>query len=902
MYTLKYALLFIALILGFEPICHAQFTDQAGALGIDHLFLGSGFGSGVSLVDINGDGLDDITLANGSGIPLSIYLQTEDGFTSFNDPTIDLIARAIRSINWVDFDNDGDKDLFLTYLDEQFGSGFILLSQNVNGSFENITVQSGIISSSFPSYGSTWADYDYDGLLDLHIDVYHSGPDGSNFLYKNNGDGTFTDIALSVGVQDQQGMSFTSVFFDSDLDGDLDLFTANDRSNSANQYYQNLGGDIFQSHSEESGLGVFIDAMGVEIGDIDNDGDLDLYVTNSNDPYMNDYAGNHLFDNLGNHEFLRHGNFPIGTDNGFYWGCNLLDIDFDRDLDLFTVTSQRSPGSQSEILFINDGTGLFNSYLGDEFSASIGQHYSSAQGDMNNDGWQDLVVVDMNIGSSQVWISTPGSNHSIRIRLRGTVSNREGIGALIEVYVNGQKRIDQTTCTSSYMSQDSFTYPFGLGEETQADSVIIKWPSGIVNKLYDIPCEQTINIIENEEEVILDCSPEIQFTPVLISGLNQSFELQTSGDVVQINWSIDGELVGTGNDLTHSFESLGEHLICVELITSCTSITSCETITLFCTAPTADINYVQDNLLFTASCETDADSILWIMGDGTLLSGESIDHVYVDSGIYNVCLVISNECASDSICAEIEVTCPLPESGFEFTTELLSFQASHTGFDADSLSWIMGDGTVLSGDEISYTYAESGSYELCLIAINSCGVDSLCATIDVECPFPIAGFDLTSSSFVIEATSLSELADSLSWYLDGVLVSNGTSWSELVSELGMYEVCLETFNSCGTDSVCQSILIGPNGLVNMFSESDLLIFPNPAADIISFTLNGMEHRSLTFSIVDELGREVQEFSILPSSNSQGLITLPISALDPGSYTLLLFEKKRIIHSGQFIKD
>jgi hypothetical protein len=88
----------------------------------------------------------------------------------------------------------------------------------------------------------------------------------------------------------------------------------------------------------------------------------------------------------------------------------------------------------------------------------------------------------------------------------------------------------------------------------------------------------------------------------------------------------------------------------------------------------------------------------------------------------------------------------------------------------------------------------------------------------------------------------------------------------------------------------------------MFSESDLLIFPNPAADIISFTLNGMEHRSLTFSIVDKLGREVQEFSILPSSNSQGLITLPISALDPGSYTLLLFEKKRIIHSGQFIKD
>jgi len=894
----KYFIFFLGPIILMGSHSHAQFIDRAQEYGIVHNFGELGFGSGISLVDINGDGRDDLTLGTGLGVPLAVYFQTDSGFVPADEPSLLDITQAVRGLNWVDYDNDGDKDLFITYFTYTSGGGMSLYNQD-SGQYTEVTFSAGLDTDAAPLYGSTWADYDSDGFLDLYVCKYYTGDLGQNYLYHNNGDGTFNEVTSSLGVSDSEGFSFNSVFFDMDMDGDMDLFTSNDRS-SENRIYENNETQTFQDVSAIMDMNVAMNSMGAELGDFDNDHDLDLYVTNTIGNFQG-HVGNALFRNdSADFEWLP--GSLAGDDVGTFWGCNFVDYDFDRDLDLFTVNSVRDTGGSSIYFYINDGSGTFSEYLGTEFDMGTGHHFASAQGDLNSDGYLDLVVADGYQGTSQIWIGPTTENHWIKVHLEGTLSNKDAIGTIIEAWSNGQKRIDQTTCTSSHLAQDSFNYPFGLGTSTQADSVIIKWPSGIINKVYTIPCEQTINIIENADEVILDCSPEIQFTPVLISGLNQSFELQTSGDVFQINWTIDGELVGTGNDYTHTFESLGEHLVCVELVTSCASISACETINLFCTAPTANFNYLQDNLLFTASCITVADSILWIMGDGTVLSGESIEHYYNEPGIYTLCVIISNECASDSICAEIEVICALPESGFEFTTELLSFQASHTGVNADSLSWIMGDGTILSGDEILYTYAESGSYELCLIAINSCGVDSLCATIDVECPFPVAGFELTSSSFVIEATSLSELADSLIWYLDGVLVSTETTWSELVSEFGVYEVCLEVFNTCGTDSVCQSILIGPNGLLNVHSESDLLIFPNPAADLISFRLSGLGSRILTYSLIDELGREIQELTILPSSTPQGLITLPISALDPGSYTLLILEKKRILHCGQFIKD
>ncbi|NND93857.1 MAG: CRTAC1 family protein, partial [Flavobacteriales bacterium] len=459
---------------------YAQYINEAAVNGISNVFMNPGFGAGLSMADMNGDGLDDLTLATSSGQAIQIFVQTDEGLELLIEPSLIGLTDPIRSINWVDYDNDGDKDLFVTTAEPlSSGFGFRLLQQVEEGSFEDVTLESGI-DPEFPfSYGSSWADYDRDGYLDLYVSTYERGPTGSNHMYHNLGDGTFEDVTEELQLMDLQGISFTSVFFDADLDGVLDLFTANDRGDSYNTFYRGNDDGTFTDISVESNLYIDMDAMGVEVGDYDADGDFDIYVTNTYGGINDVLKGNILFRNDGDLQFTPFGNFPFGVDIGFFWGCSFIDNDYDRDLDLFTVASWRNFSLYTGLyLFENLGEGLYTSYSGSEFNDDTDMHFGSAQGDLNNDGWTDIGVLDAYIGNSQVWMATPGENNWIKLHLEGTVSNREAIGSLIEVWVDGEKRIDYTGCGNSFASQDSDTYPFGLGTATQADSVIIHWPNG----------------------------------------------------------------------------------------------------------------------------------------------------------------------------------------------------------------------------------------------------------------------------------------------------------------------------------------------------------------------------------------------------------------------------------------
>lgn len=711
----------------FPIVGHTQFVESAAEYGVVHSFSEFGWGSGLSLADVNGDGRDDLTLASGLGSPLALYLQTDSGLVQSQEPSLVYINQAIRGLNWVDYDNDGDKDLFITHNHHIFGGGLALYRHEEDGSFTDVTLAAQIDPIGNFYYGSTWADFDSDGFLDLYVCKYVVGDLGKNPFYRNNGDGTFTEMADLLGVADRQGLSFNSIFFDMDMDGDLDLFTSNDRF-PENRLYENLNFETYTDVSAETGMNAILNSMSAELGDFDNDHDFDIYVTNTVGEFSGP-LGNALFRNEGDNFSWLQG-IPTQDMVGSFWGANFIDFDYDRDLDLYTVNSDRSANGYSSYMYLNEGNGNFISYPGTEFQINEGHHFASAQGDLNNDGFLDLMVSDGYLGNSQLWIGPSTINHWIKVHLQGTVSNRDGIGSLIEVWSEGVKRIDQTTCTSSHLAQDSFDYPFGLGTSTQADTVVIRWPSGLLNKAYDLGCGQRFHFIENPDQVTLNCSPEFQLLHNPVSGFLQEFEISNTDDIFELQWSIDGMTLGTGNTLQHEFDTTGTFLLCAEVQGYCGSASFCDTIIISCETPQPAFTFDLDLLdMSTTDLSLAADSIVWTINGEQVSNEASFQYTFNEAGSYELCLTAYNECGSDSICSVIEVSCPYPVPSFawELSSQVLSVESSSA--DADSLHWTL-DEIPFSDAQQWQQYIETpGLIELCLWAFNSCGADSICEEI-----------------------------------------------------------------------------------------------------------------------------------------------------------------------------
>ncbi|NND93216.1 MAG: T9SS type A sorting domain-containing protein, partial [Flavobacteriales bacterium] len=457
------------------------------------------------------------------------------GLQLLNDPTLNSFTQPVRSINWVDYDNNGTKDLFVTlgFVPPSWVTSVRLFKQELDGSFLDVTNSSQIGPVEISSYGSSWVDYDRDGFLDLYVNHYNTEP---NLMYHNNGDGTFEELALDLKLQDLQGVSFTSLFFDADLDGVLDLFIANDRLGSLNSFYKGNVDGTFTDLSDSSKVNVDMDAMGADVGDYDNDGDLDIYVANSSVAVRDSVFGNVMFRNEGNMVFTPLINHPFNVDYAFFWGCLFIDYDYDRDLDLFTVAAARDLSQRGRLLFENDGLGAYSLYPGEEFMPDQGLHYGAAKGDLTGDGWTDLGVLDMAVFRSQIWKNPAGTNNWISLHLEGTVSNRDAIGSLIEVWVNGTKRIDQTTCGNSYASQDSDNYPFGIGTFPKADSVIIRWPNGHVNAAYDLLGGERHVLVEDTSTYVISPFVECSSFSVPVD-LTKSFDpVNGIQDRVQVKW------------------------------------------------------------------------------------------------------------------------------------------------------------------------------------------------------------------------------------------------------------------------------------------------------------------------------------------------------------------------------
>jgi enediyne biosynthesis protein E4 len=490
---------------------------------------------GVALFDYNNDGLLDIFLVNGGRLtdPMQtpetfdradprywnrLFRQNKDG--SFTDVTEAAgLARAGvgnygMGVAVGDYDNDGHADLFVT----SYGKN-ILYHNNGDGTFTNVTEKAGVAGGGW-SVSAGFFDYDNDGWLDLFVtrymewDTRHSKtcggawrtycppgefPPTTNLLYRNRGDGTFEDVSDKSGITAKKGRALGVAFADYDSDGFTDIFVAND---GMQQYlFHNNGNGTFTECALESGAGLTADGkplsgMGTVFQDYDNDGLPDIFVTvlprEIYGAYHNDGQG--LFTSRSLETGL--GALTAGSSG---WGVGLEDFDNDGWKDLLVAQSHVLDNVEAidhslhylepPLLALNRN-GRFERAPSGLSTPIAGR--GLALGDLNNDGWMDAVVTQLG-GPPLILMNRGGSQHWLSLTLRGTRSNRDGLGA--RVRVNGQTRY--ATTSGSYCSANDKRLHFGLGAAKTVE-VEIAWPSGVRQTLKDVAADQFLEVSEPE--------------------------------------------------------------------------------------------------------------------------------------------------------------------------------------------------------------------------------------------------------------------------------------------------------------------------------------------------------------------------------------------------------------------
>lgn len=545
---------------------HVIFADVTRRAGIDFRHfagertsqLPEDMGSGAAWIDYDRDGWLDLFVVNTSGpltwnseqmdrSPAHTALYRSNGDGTFTDVSaeagVDLRAWGM-GVAAGDVDNDGWPDLFVT----TYGTNVLYLN-NGDGTFSEATQAAGLGERRGFWTGAAWGDYDRDGDLDLYVTGYvryseeegtgevatqydveapasinpSSFPPERNLLYRNNGDGTFTEVAEPAGVADPEGRGLMATWADFTGDGWPDLYVANDVSD--NRLYRNNGDGTFEDISHPARVADYRGAMGLAVGDWDADEDLDLFISH----WI--AQENALYTNLGRpsespagssrrsiqfmDEADRYGLGQIALDY-VGWGTSFFDYNNNGRLDLFVAngsTLQQSDRPErlvpmSDLLFWNrgpdagffeasvvSGTSVFRDARGAPLTkAFVGR--GAAFGDYDNDGDLDIFVVNHDGPGQLLRNESDDRHHWLKVRLEGRTSNRSAIGARLRLVAGGHAQIREVGAQGSYLSQNALVQHFGLGEHATVDTLEIGWPSGHRQVETDIDADQTLHLRE----------------------------------------------------------------------------------------------------------------------------------------------------------------------------------------------------------------------------------------------------------------------------------------------------------------------------------------------------------------------------------------------------------------------
>ena len=509
-----------------------DFKHNSGAFG--KKYLPETMGAGSAFIDYNRDGWQDIIFVNGkdwSGHPTGkrqeMALYRNDGGGNFTDQTksakLDIKLYGM-GIAVGDYNNDGNQDFYLTCL----GMDRLFLNQG-DGTFVDVTEKANIIN---PYFGTScaWFDYDKDGYLDLYVANYVEWSietdlfctlDGTSKsyctpesymgqpskLFRNKGNGTFSDVSKIARIADPTSKSLGVCTFDYDLDGLVDVFEANDTQ--PNKLYKNNGDGTFIEQGMLAGIaynedGKATGAMGVDAGDYDGSGTESLVIGNFSNEMINLYhnEGGFFIDDA------PIANIGIVSLLTLTFGCFFFDFDLDGKLDIFTanghleneinLVQSEVTYKQSPHLFRNIGNAKFvdvANQSADLMEPIVGR--GAAYGDIDNDGDWDLLVTNCN-GIPRLFRNENKTAHNwIKIRLIGGKSNRDGIGSRVKITTESGTQERTLRSGSSYCSQSELSIIFGLGNDKKISQLDVNWPSGQVTTLTELALNKSITIKEN---------------------------------------------------------------------------------------------------------------------------------------------------------------------------------------------------------------------------------------------------------------------------------------------------------------------------------------------------------------------------------------------------------------------
>jgi hypothetical protein len=526
-----------------------QFRDVTQSAGIRFLhnngsfgkkFLPETMGPGVAFIDYDNDGWPDIFLVNGMDWPghvrkhstPKLYHNNHDG--TFTDVThkagldVEMFGMGVAV---ADYDNDGYDDLFVT----AYGQSH-LFHNNGNGTFTDVTQEAGLLGPKEFSTSAAWVDYDKDGHLDLVVGNYvqwapetdlYCTLDGKSKsyctpesykgtsvrLWRNRGNGTFEDVTQKAGLGEPTSKTLGVAVLDFDNDGWPDLLFSNDTQ--PNKLYRNNGNGTFTEKAVVAGVafsedGVARAGMGVDAADYDHSGFPSLLITNFSNQMLSLYhnEGRGLFvDEAPRSEIGRASLLTLG------FGCFFFDYDLDGWPDVLVANGHIDADIQRvqanvkyampPHLFRNVGKGKF-----EEVTDSLGQVFSTprvgrgaAYADINNDGRLDLLL-STNGGPAYLFLNeaqgAAASNRSLRIKLIGTKSNRDGIGATVRLTAGGETQTQMLRSGSSYLSASELVLTFGLAHNEKADAIEIRWPSGQIDRVSNVAASQTVTVTEGK--------------------------------------------------------------------------------------------------------------------------------------------------------------------------------------------------------------------------------------------------------------------------------------------------------------------------------------------------------------------------------------------------------------------
>ena len=521
-------------------------TQQAGIRFVHNnaafgkKYLPETMGPGVAFIDYDNDGWPDIFLVNGTGWPghtskhstPKLYHNNHDG--TFTDVThkagldIELFGMGVAV---GDYDNDGFDDLFVTALGQSH-----LFHNNGNGTFTDVTQKAGLLGPKEFSTSAAWVDYDKDGRLDLVVanyvqwsiegDLYctldgksksYCTPESykgtSVRLWHNRGDGTFEDVTQKAGLNDPTSKTLGIAVIDYDNDGWPDLLLSNDTQ--PNKLYRNNGNGTFSEKAVVAGIafsedGVARAGMGVDASDYDHSGAPSILITNFSNQMVSLYhnEGRGLFvDEAPRSEIGRASLLTLG------FGCFFFDYDLDGWPDIFIANGHIDSDiervqpnvkyAMAPHVFRNAGKGNFQ-----EVTKSLGKSFNTprvgrgaAYADINNDGRLDLLL-STNGGPVYLFLNEAtgpaAANKSLRVKLVGTKSNRDGIGAVVRISSGGVTQTQMMRSGSSYLSASELVLTFGLAQNDKADTLEVRWPSGQIDKLSAVPVNQTVTVTESK--------------------------------------------------------------------------------------------------------------------------------------------------------------------------------------------------------------------------------------------------------------------------------------------------------------------------------------------------------------------------------------------------------------------